>query len=278
MTSSVLRLLYTNVDNAVVGKIAGVTALGYYAMAYNLANLTAVQVAGPVGSVLFPTYSRMLPDMARVRRANLLTLRYLSILATPIMMFGLIASPYLVVLVLGDRWVPITPALQVLLVYGWMRTLAPAYTALMLATNLNQVTLRINITGLVLGGLGAPLIAARFGFVGVAAEFTMLEVLRLVWAVAAVRKLLEQPLRSQLRAIVPGLAGGSLASLVMIGLVWFQPPRTLPLMLIELTIPSAVYAAYHIFRGELNRTHISRLRDLLSKSPDAKPTTQAGRS
>jgi hypothetical protein len=49
-------------------------------------------------------------------------------------------------------------------------------------------------------------------------------------------------------------------------------------MLIELTIPSAVYAAYHIFRGELNRTHISRLRDLLSKSPDAKPTTQAGRS
>jgi hypothetical protein len=106
----------------------------------------------------------------------------------------------------------------------------------------------------------------------------MLEVLRLVWAMAAVRKLLEQPLRSQLRAIVPGLAGGSLASLVMIGLVWFQPPRTLPLMLIELTIPSAVYAAYHIFRGELNRTHISRLRDLLSKSPDAKPTTQAGRS
>jgi O-antigen/teichoic acid export membrane protein len=265
MASSVLRLLYTNVDNAIVGKVAGVTALGYYAMAYNLANLTALQVAGPVGSVLFPTYSRMLPDLDRVRRANLLTLRYLSILASPIMGFGLVASPYLVDLVLGQKWEQMTPALEVLLVYGWLRTMAPAYSALMLATDLNRIPFRINITTLLLGALGAPLIAFQFGFVGVAVEFTLLEALRLAWVMAAARSHLQQPLTSQLSAIAPGLLGALLGSALLAALTVTQPPRTLLIVVLELAAAAAVYGTYLVLRGELNQEHMARLREVVAR-------------
>src|SRR5207248_1765707 len=81
--SAIVRLIYTNADNAIVGGVRGVASLGYYAMAYNLGNLVAVQVAGPMGAVLFPAYTKMLPDLDRARAANLRLLRWASFLIVP---------------------------------------------------------------------------------------------------------------------------------------------------------------------------------------------------
>jgi len=141
MATSVIRLIYTNVDNAVVGKILGITALGYYAMAYNLGNLAAVQLAGALGAVLFPMYARLLPDLAGVRQVTLRILRYTSIVVIPITVLGIVATPRLVPFVLGTRWTPLTLALQILLVYGCFHSLGPIYWALLMAKDLNQINL-----------------------------------------------------------------------------------------------------------------------------------------
>src|SRR5207248_1754954 len=145
LASSLLRLAYTNVDNMFVGKVDGVVPLGYYAMAYNLGNLPATQIATAVGTGLFPAYARMLPNQERVRAAMLLILRYTGLVISPITIIGIVAAPELVPVVLGAKWAPMTPALQVLLIYGWLRTVAPVYWMLILAADPRRHPVLINL-------------------------------------------------------------------------------------------------------------------------------------
>jgi len=266
MASSLLRLVYTNVDNAVVGRVSGMGGLGFYAVAYNLGNLSAVQVAGPLGSVLFSAYSRMLPDLTRVRRANLLTLRYLSLLISPVTTVGMAAAPYLVPVVLGPRWTPMVMALQILLVYGYVRTLAPVHWMLMLAGGLERLNLRINLMSLLLAVAIALPVALVGGYAGVALEFTALEVARLAWIARTVEIHFGLGLAAQLRATGPGMLGGLLAGMTMLGLSVVLPPRDPGELAAELLTAGTLYLGFLATQGEFSRANLLRARELLTSA------------
>ncbi|MGA9995549.1 MAG: oligosaccharide flippase family protein, partial [Pyrinomonadaceae bacterium] len=52
-----------SVDNAFVGGVLGVTALGYYALAYNLVLMPGMTICVLIGRVMFPVLSSMQGDM-----------------------------------------------------------------------------------------------------------------------------------------------------------------------------------------------------------------------
>ena len=269
MATSVIRLIYTNVDNAVVGKILGITALGYYAMAYNLGNLAAVQVAGALGAVLFPMYARLLPDLAGVRQMTLRILRYTSIVVIPITLLGIIATPRLVPLALGPRWAPLTLALQILLVYGCFHSLGPIYWALLMAKDLNQINLRINLVSLVVALLAALPVAATYGFNGVAAEFTLLEIWRFLSLVWAARQQFALGVRLQAWALGPAITGSCLAciALLTMGMVW-RPAHILVLGS-QLLVASALYLSYLVATGPLAWGEMAGMVRTLKRRPSA---------
>lgn len=215
LAGSLLRLAYTNVDNMIVGKVQGMNALGFYAMAYNLGNLAATQIAGAVGTGLFPAYARMLPNEERVRGAMLLILRYTGLVISPITLLGIVAAPWLVPLVLGPKWSPMTSALQVLLVYGWLRTIAPVYWMLMLAADLRRRTLAINVWSLAVALAAALPVIHVWGYTGIAVEFTLLEVFRTFWMAVSVRSRFQIRAQVQLRQLWPGLGASAVAGVVL---------------------------------------------------------------
>ena len=265
MATSVLRLIYTNVDNAIVGRALGMSALGYYAMAYNLGNLPAIQVAGPLGAVLFPAYARMLPDLKRVRRATLRLLRVVALLMLPVTVIGVIISPSLVPLLVGAKWIPMTAALQWLLLYGCFHALGPIYWTLMLAADLNHVSLRINLASLALALAAAIPIVAHFGITGIAAEFTGLELLRLLLMALAVRGRFELRLGDQLRALWPALRGSLLAAASLVALAALRAPTTLTVAALELMAATGIYLLYLLATGELSRSQIEALKALVGR-------------
>ncbi len=264
LASSMLRLAYTNIDNMIVGKVLGVTALGFYAMAYNLGNLLATQIAGAVGTGLFPAYSRMLPDMRRVSKAMLSILRYTSLVITPLTVGGIIAVPYLIPLVLGPRWIPMTTALQIILVYGWLRSVAPVYWMLMLAADLRRETLNINLLSLLVALAAALPIVYRWGFVGIAAEFTALEVFRNVWMAVVVRDKFGASLVAQEQQVWPGLAVSIVVGVVL-AFALRGPEPTAFVVLAELGAAAGLYLALLILFRQLGREQLILAGSLLQK-------------
>jgi O-antigen/teichoic acid export membrane protein len=273
MGGALLRLAYTNVDNAVVGKALGMAALGFYSMAYNLGNLVAVQLSEPIGKVLFPLYRRMLPDRKRVFSAALLMLHYISLFISPLTLVGIAAAPSVVPLILGTRWLPVTVSFQILLVYGWARTIAPVHWSLMLAADLNADSLRMNLVLLALAVAGAYPVAVWLGYNGVAGLFTILELVRLAWMVQFDRGRLGLGWLRQIRAAGPGLVGGAGAALVLalVQLVW--PPSGVFVVVAELGIAVVAYLGFLVAIGEVKP---SRLRELLQAIRPSSPAVVPG--
>jgi O-antigen/teichoic acid export membrane protein len=218
-------------------------------MAYNLGNLVAVQVAGPMGAVLFPAYTKMLPDLDRARAANLRLLRWASFLIVPFTAFGIIGAPQLVPLVLGPRWIPLTAALQVLLVYGCFHTLGPIHWALLQAGDHNGTNLAVNGASLTLAIAAAWPAAAIFGFLGVAVVFSGVEVLRFGLLSWSVRRYFALGIGTQLRAALDGVLGMAVAVAALLILRALWPPNHLLIVTMELFLAVVAYGAFQVGRG-----------------------------
>jgi lipopolysaccharide exporter len=265
LASSMLRLAYTNVDNMIVGKVLGVTALGFYAMAYNLGNLLATQIAGAVGTGLFPAYSRMLSDRRRVRTAMLTFLRYTGLVITPITVCGIVAAPYLVPLVVGPKWAPMTAALQVILIYGWLRSIAPVYSMLMLAADLRRDTLLINLLSLVVAVPVAIPVVYLWGFFGIAVEFTALEVFRTLWMALVVGDRFRAGLWWQAQQLWPGAAVSAAVGLVLAGALSLPQSGAASIVLAEMAGAGVLYLGLLVVFRQLGRDQLILAGSLLQK-------------
>ncbi len=122
--SSVLIYFITNLDSTFVGRVLGEAQLAFYNFAYNQANLPATQISRVVGQVLFPAYSLIQENIETLRSAFFKSLRYVCLLSIPLSV-GMIAfaAPFMYTLY-GARWAPAIVPLQVLGLYGLLRSVA----------------------------------------------------------------------------------------------------------------------------------------------------------
>jgi O-antigen/teichoic acid export membrane protein len=81
--STVGLWLMRNMDYYFVGKFFGPATLGFYTLAFKLANLIATNVIRPLGSVLFPAFAAIGQDIDRARGAWLRSERYTMLLVMP---------------------------------------------------------------------------------------------------------------------------------------------------------------------------------------------------
>ncbi len=134
--AGVLIFLMTNLDDALVGRLLGMEALGQYAMAFTLAGLLTSQLVDLFNGVLFPALSSIQHDSERIRSVLSTTLRLVSGMLTPIVLAVLLAPDLPVRMALGDGWLIIIPTLLVLVAMGWMRGMGKVFGLAILAMGL----------------------------------------------------------------------------------------------------------------------------------------------
>lgn len=130
---SIFNYFARNADKLIIGAFLGPVALGYYALAYKLMLLPRDAVTNVVSRVLFPAFSRMQNDDARLKAAYLRACGAIAFVTFP-MMFGLlaVARPFVEV-VLGDKWLPAVPLICVLATVGMLQSLESTIGNLFLA-------------------------------------------------------------------------------------------------------------------------------------------------
>jgi PST family polysaccharide transporter len=121
--SAIVVFAVNNVDQLVVGHLLGTTALGYYALALNLATWPVNMFSWPTKAVVPAVFSRLQHDRAAMSGGFASMVSLLGSLTLPICaVIGGAAVP-LIVFIYGARWAPAAHALIWLAVLGGLRVL-----------------------------------------------------------------------------------------------------------------------------------------------------------
>ncbi len=114
-----------NGDYFVVGRWLGATALGLYSRAYQLMTLPMMQFTSVIASVLFPVYSMIQDQDARLRRAFLNSVSLSTIIVAPSLATLGVAAPEIMIGIFGAEWAGAATPLAILCAGG---SLNAAYT------------------------------------------------------------------------------------------------------------------------------------------------------
>lgn len=142
MATGLIRQVYNNADDLVVGAAFGTAALGFYRHAYRLANLPVDGITHAVNTVLLPSYSRLKGTPARLGREFVGALRVLAAVSLPMAAGLWVFSEPGVVIALGEQWRPVAPLLRILAVVAIVRPLSGATGPLFTAVGKPGLNLR----------------------------------------------------------------------------------------------------------------------------------------
>lgn len=107
-----------NLDNMLIGRFWGSAPLGLYAKAYQLLLLPIEQINSPIAAVAVPALSRLTHSPERYRKAYLRILEKIAMVTMPGMAFMIATSDWIVALVLGPKWMGVSPIFALLGIAG----------------------------------------------------------------------------------------------------------------------------------------------------------------
>jgi len=164
---NVIAAVVHHVDYVIVGRVLGSAALGFYSLAYRTPELFITMIIWVVGKVAFPVYSKLQDDEPALRKAFLMTLRYLSLLTIPAGLGLATLGGLFVTTFYGEKWLPAIPVLQMLAVAGCLRSLGSHAGDVYKATGRPDILTKL---GLLRAAVLIPALlwGARYGIYGVA--------------------------------------------------------------------------------------------------------------
>lgn len=151
-----LNYFARSLDNILIGRFLGATALGYYSRAYQMLMSPITMISGPLGGVIVPVLSRLSSDKQRLQDYYLNTLYMLALVACPITAIFFISSKEVVLLLLGNSWLSVSEVFRFMAIGALLQPLYNTQAWLHIAKGRAD---RVFLWGLI----GTPIIAASFG-------------------------------------------------------------------------------------------------------------------
>lgn len=122
--AAIVIFIATEIDNLVIGKVLGLTALGYYVLAFTLANLPTTHFSKVISRVMFPAYSKLQNDVVGLQEAYLRVLRIVTTFSIPATVGMMILAPEIIRVVYGNQWLDSVTVLQILAIFGCVRAVS----------------------------------------------------------------------------------------------------------------------------------------------------------
>ena len=132
--SAILIFLITQGDDIFVGSILGATMLGYYQMAYRISNTPTTEISHVIAQVSFPVYSKVQDNPSVLRNGYLKILQLVTLISFPLAAFIFVLAPEFTMVFLGEQWMFMVPAMQVLALAGLIRSIIAITVPLFRAT------------------------------------------------------------------------------------------------------------------------------------------------
>jgi PST family polysaccharide transporter/lipopolysaccharide exporter len=241
-SSSFIIYLLREGDDIVLGRMAGTMALGFYQMAYRISNLPATQITHVVSRIALPAYSSIRDRPEQLRRVFLETLQLVCAVSLPVGVGILITAPTFTPVLLGQQWLPAVPAIQLLALFGMIRSIGANAGPLFLATGRPDLETRLLLAKLVLlAAIIFPMISL-YGLYGACwAVLINAALMKPVTDYLAAR-LIGSPFRQVLAAQVWALCCAAVMGLVLVVLDHAVPqPVSALKLVVQIAMGAVVY-------------------------------------
>jgi O-antigen/teichoic acid export membrane protein len=114
---------YRQADFFVLGKVSGDVVLGFYSMAKQLATLPVDKISTVVNQLASPIMAELQDKRSAMQVSLLRGLRLVALIAFPMCIGLLLVADDLIRVLLTDKWSEAVPALQILCLYAFIRSL-----------------------------------------------------------------------------------------------------------------------------------------------------------
>jgi len=203
--SNMVAQISRNADHLIVGKFLGATALGYYTIAFKLAELAKNRITGMISGVAFPALSAVQDDDEKIRKGYMKITRYTSVVVFPILVTLIITANKVIPLIYGAKWVSSVLPFQILAVMGLVVCATHASVTIFLATGLTALMFRLSIISTILLTIFA-LSGLRYGIVGVSIGVLISSVITTALLLYLSLKPINLRFRDFLKAVYPPTA------------------------------------------------------------------------
>lgn len=237
-----LSSVILNSDYVIVGKVLGLTALGYYVIAFRIPELVLRGVLSTAFTIFFPYYARARELGDDMSGRYIQTLGVVCMVGAPMTAILCGLSTPLIVTLFGAKWEPAAILMPAIAIYGLLDVLGGIAGDIYKATGRPGILTSIgSVRAVVLvAGLSA---AAHISIVWVAwFQVALVVAVAVASFTIASRLIPDASLALHGKALAPGLIGGTVAALA--GLATGAALPTLAALLVGVPVVLAVYGAF----------------------------------
>ena len=239
LVSDIINYISSSMDRFLIGKLVGVSEVGYYNLSYNLVRLPQAKIAPLLNKISYPILARVQNESVRLQRGYLKTVQYISLVSFPALLGLFIIAPEFIYVVYGPKWEPSIILLRLLCVTGMVYSFATTVGSFLYPCGRPDLVLKGNIYRIFLLG-GCVIVGTKWGIVGVAAAVS---IYIMIFSFPLYLWFLWQAGRLSPLAILKVLLPALLASLIMALGVYgckfliFESILSSPLAILIFTIP-----------------------------------------
>ncbi|RJF90667.1 lipopolysaccharide biosynthesis protein [Sphingomonas cavernae] len=198
--SQAINTINWRFDQLLVGKFLGSAALGYYTVGSNLSTTPTREATLPLTQTLFPAFTKFAHDRERLRRAYQRAQAVVTAIALPMGVgMAMIAEP-LVLLAMGEKWLPVVPVIETLAAIIAVQTLGSQVVPLGMSLGATRLLFVRDTQSFF---VRVPLIMAGMYFAGLQGVIyarVLTGLIATMINMRMVRRLIALPVRAQLAA------------------------------------------------------------------------------
>jgi O-antigen/teichoic acid export membrane protein len=213
--ATVLTFLATQGDDIVVGRLLGATALGFYQLAYRISNIPASEFSQLISAVTFPAFAKVQDNLHLLRRSYIKVLRFSALCAFPVAAVIFALAGEFTAIVLGEKWMPMVPAMRILAITGLCRSIAGP-GPLVMAIGKPELRAKMQVIGLAAMAILIVPLTMRWGIAGAAAAATVRVAIGKSVALGYAVRELKAPLRETVAALMFPLSNAA----ICVSLMW----------------------------------------------------------
>ena len=262
-----VNLLYKtaqNIHGLVIAKAFSMSDLGFYNRAQSFQKQPVMGLTAALQKVFFPVFSRIQNDNQRIRSALRKGIPLMAFIVMPAMIWLIAVAEPLVIVVLGQKWLPSVPYLQVVPLFGCIFPLAALKMNVITGKGKSRLILMLGIFKQSLQ-LVVLFFTWRYGIMVMILGQLASGAFNMLLNDVVIARLIDYPLRKQVFDWMPSFVGALIALAACLPLQYFiqtSPP-------IELLLRSALFVAVYLLYGAIIRLDgmalIGKLTDYFAK-------------
>ena len=140
---NLLNGINNHLVNLIVGRQISVGPLGFFTAGREIAGMATTELQAPIRRALFPGYAALSHDPVALRRNYLEWTAVMVLLTLPIPAGLALVAPDIVLVLMGEKWLPAAPLIQILAYAGILRSFASGAQFLFIAVGRPQISAKL---------------------------------------------------------------------------------------------------------------------------------------